>query len=56
MTKLAYAVSVALGMGLAASAQSAVPINIDPDAGGANPTIAVGNLDWSVGNALAVGV
>ena len=57
MNKLAVAVSLALGMGLTMSAHSAVPIGIDPDAGAApNGTIQVGNLDWAVGNALAVGV
>lgn len=56
MKKLAYAVTMALGMGLTAAAQAAVPIPINPDGvpGGA-PTVQVGNLDWAVGNALAVG-
>ena len=55
MSKIAAAVSLAFGMGVMVSAHSAVPVGIDPDAGGGNPTIQVGNLDWAVGNALAVG-
>jgi hypothetical protein len=43
-------------MGLAAAAHSAVPVPIDPDGAGGIGTISVGNLDWSVGNALATGV
>lgn len=57
ITKVAHAVSLALGMGLAASAYASNPIPIDPDgAPGGTPTINVGNLDWAVGNAIAVGV
>jgi hypothetical protein len=57
MKKIAAAVSLAFGMGVVMSAHSAVPVPIDPDGGAAaNGTIQVGNLDWSVGNALAVGV
>lgn len=56
MNKLACAVAVALGLGFAASSQAAVPITIDPDGvGGLTGGYQVGNLDWSVGNALAVG-
>ena len=54
MKKIVAAVSLALSLGFAGSAHSAVPVTIDPD-GVAGGTISVSNLDWSVGNALVVG-
>jgi hypothetical protein len=38
-----------------ATAQASVVVSIDPDAGGVDPTINVGSLDWAVGNSIAVG-
>jgi PEP-CTERM motif-containing protein len=55
MKKLGAAVSLALSAGLAGLAYGAVPVTIDPDAGGAATPISVGNLDWAAGNAIAVG-
>lgn len=56
MKKIAYAVSMALGLGLAATAQSAINVVIDPN--GSNPTngsISVAQLDWALGNAISYG-
>lgn len=40
---------------LCAVAQAAtVTVNINPDGAGSDPTIAVGSLDWSTGNSIAV--
>lgn len=39
---------------VAAAAQAGTPVQIDPDAGGVDPVITVGSLDWGAGNSLAV--
>lgn len=45
--------ALALAFGTAHAADT---VNINPDAGGVDPTIAVGSLDWAVGNAISVPV
>jgi len=38
------------------AAQAADVVNINPDAGGVDPVIAVGALDWATGNAISIPV
>lgn len=53
--KLLSAVGVALALGASAAAQASLLVNIDPDGlAVTDPTVAVGSLDWSVGNAISV--
>ena len=47
--------STSLGLVLGA-AQAADTVNINPDAGGVDPQIAVGALDWATGNAISIPV
>jgi hypothetical protein len=54
LTLISAAVMAAL-LGLSAAAQAdTITVSINPDAGGVDPTISVGSLDWSVGNSIAV--
>jgi len=55
MRQTLISTAIAAVLGLSAAAQAAtVPVLINPDAGGADPTINVGSLDWNVGNSIAV--
>ena len=53
MKRLAAAIALALAATTAAQADT---ILINPDAGGVDPTITVGSLDWAVGNAQIRGL
>lgn len=54
MKKLLIAASVLSALGLVSQAQASITVNINPDSVGVDPTITVGALDWTVGNALSV--
>jgi hypothetical protein len=51
---LAVASAALVTAGMANAALVAGPVNINPDAAGADPTILVGSLDWNVGNTIAI--
>lgn len=51
LKQLTLAVALAT---ITAAAQAGTPVNINPDAGGVDPIITVGSLDWAPGNSLAI--
>jgi len=53
MKKL-ISIAVLAALGAVSQAQASVTVNINPDAGGADPVLSIGALDWTVGNALSV--
>lgn len=53
MKKL-LSIAVLAALGAVSQAQASVNVNINPDAAGIDPTVSVGALDWTVGNALSV--
>jgi len=53
MKKL-ISIAVLAALGAVSQAQASVTVNINPDAGGADPVLNIGALDWTVGNALSV--
>lgn len=55
MKKSVLASAVIMAFSASAAYASSI-VQINPDAGGIDPTIAVGSLDWAPGNALSIGV
>jgi len=53
MKRSVIGLAVGAALGLVGASEASDVVNINPDAAGGDPTIAVFSLDWTVGNAIA---
>jgi hypothetical protein len=52
--KVIFAAVASAILGLSSAAQASIVFGVNPDAGGVDPGISVGSLDWAVANSIAV--